>query len=117
MKISFMSFYPEYIKSNTDKIAFHEFIWNTGSGKIGSIKGVIYDLGWGTLLVKVLGLERYWLLVPVFAVSYMIFVYGFGYFLHRSHYVYRQGDVNNRLQNPQLLRTEEKVGQILEKLK
>ena len=109
-------FYPSRIQSKTDKIVFHEYIWNTGAGKIGSIKGLLYDLGWGTLIVKALHLEKYWFLVPIFAVGYMIFVYLFGYFLHRVKYVYRQGDVNNRMMNPQLLRTDKNVESILSKI-
>lgn len=110
-------FYPEHLEGTMDKIAFHEYIWNTGAGKFGSVMGVVNNLGWGTMILAVFNLNQFFYLVPIAVLAYPLAVYAFGYFLHRIKYIYRQGDVNNRLMNPQLVRTEEKVGQLLEKMK
>ena len=110
-----MTFFPNPIQGKNDKIAFVELIWNTGAGKIGSIKGLIMDLAWGSIIIKLFGLERFWFLVPIFSFLYVIGVFLFGFFLYRTNYVFRQGDVNNRLMNPQILRIEEEIKRLKEK--
>ena len=110
------NFYPEHIKGVSDKIAFHEYIWNIGAGKIGSIMGVINNIGWGTMLLAVFHLDKFFWLVPIAVIAYPVIIYSVGYLLHVIKYIYRQGDVNNRLMNPQLVRTEKKVEQVLEKI-
>lgn len=112
----FKGFYPDHIQGLSDKISFHEYIWNIGAGKFGSVMGVINNLGWGTIILATFHLDKFLWLVPIAVVAYPLGVYSLGYFLHKIGYIYRQGDVNNRLTNPQLVRTERKVESILSKI-
>lgn len=112
----FEGFYPDHIHGLSDKIAFHEYIWNTGAGKFGSVMGVVNNLGWGTMLLAVFNLDKFFYLVPIAVFAYPVAVYSFGYFLHHVKYVFRSGDVLNKLQTPPFQRIENKVDEVLNKL-
>ncbi len=115
-----MSFFPKKIESSLDKITYIETCWNAGAGKIGQIRGIASDLAMGGLILKVFNVERYWLLVLA-GVVYVSIVFIFGVFLEKKKIVYRQGDVTNKLTNPQLYRIEDKVdgiyGKVMNRLK
>ena len=111
----FKGFYPEHINGTFEKIAFHEYIWNTGAGKFGSLMGVVNNLGWGTMLLAVFRLDKFFYLVPIAVISYPVMVYVLGYVLHHIKYIYRQGDVMNRLTNPQIVRIEKQVKELMKR--
>ncbi len=111
-----IKFYPDHIISTMDKVAFHEYIFSVGTGKLGSLVGLVNKVGWGTIILAALHLDKFIFLLPLAMITFPIGAYLFGYFLHYIKYIYRQGDVNNRLTNPQLIRTENIGKEILEKL-
>lgn len=100
-----MIFFPPElkIKSKMDKYLFFEMLWNTGAGMIGQFRGLAGDFLMGGVALKVFGITRYWWLLPIFGILYLLSVFILGYILIRKNVVIRRGALNNRIGNPQLM--------------
>ena len=98
------------------KLVFLEVIWNTGNGAVGLIKSLAGDFLLVVTVLKVFGLERYWWLVIMGGVAYVVGVFFLGLFLFRKNIIARRGNVGNKIGNPQLLNIERGVERIERKL-
>lgn len=104
-----MKFFPNDIVGKMDKMLFVQYVWGVSGGKIGMVKDIITDLFMGVVIVNYFGFQEYSYLVYVFAVIYVFCRMLFGLFLIKKNIMMREGGLNNRMANPQLIAMENRV--------
>lgn len=104
--------YPKSIDANSkaEKFAYHEFIYNVGAGLTGQVRALAGEMITISTLLAVLKLGRYWWLIPVLAITYLIGNYIIGLVLLKKNIVNRRGSVTNKLSNPELMKILKKDG-------